>query len=172
MKHLSEEHKRNISESHKGKKLSAEHVRALSISHKGYKMPEEQKKKISEGAKRVGSGKWMKGRPHSEEFKKQMSEKMKGNKHWNWQGGRSKQLWNYSYGDGWTRTLRRSIRERDNYTCRLCGAQQVEEAFHVHHIDYDKNNHNPDNLITLCHRCHMRTNSNKDRWRRYFEVDR
>ena len=84
----------------------------------------------------------------------------KGNKHPNWRGGISPE----SYGIDWTETLRRSIRERDKYVCRLCGKQQGDRAFCVHHIDYDKNNCRPDNLITLCSRCHSKTNSNRKLW--------
>jgi 5-methylcytosine-specific restriction endonuclease McrA len=38
----------------------------------------------------------------------------------------------------------------------------------VHHIDYDKDNLSPNNLITLCRRCHVKTNNNRDFWRNYF----
>jgi len=66
-------------------------------------------------------------------------------------------------------TLKRSIRERDNYTCRICGKQQTEITFAVHHKDYDKKNCNPDNLITLCRSCHSKTNQNRDYWLNYFK---
>ena len=33
----------------------------------------------------------------------------------------------------------------------------------VHHIDYDKKNSNHDNLVSLCHSCHMKTNVEKKR---------
>ena len=37
-------------------------------------------------------------------------------------------------------------------------------ALVVHHIDYNKKNCNIDNLITLCSKCHGRTNFNRDHW--------
>jgi len=52
------------------------------------------------------------------------------------------------YSVDWTKTLRRSIRERDHYICQLCGEQQGDYAFDIHHIDYNKKNCNPNNLIT------------------------
>ena len=82
----------------------------------------------------------------------------------NWQGGLSLQ----GYSVGWTATLRRSIRERDHYTCQLCGKLQSDKALSVHHIDYDKENCDPKNLISLCNSCNIKVNSNRDYWTNYF----
>ena len=38
----------------------------------------------------------------------------------------------------------------------------------IHHIDYDKKNCNENNLITLCLRCHRKTNANRRFWQYYF----
>lgn len=89
----------------------------------------------------------------------------KGKNHPNWNGGSS--FGEYSLD--WGETLKRSIRERDKYICQLCGNLQSSIAFDVHHIDYNKKNCNPDNLITLCHRCHMKTNvKNREYYIKYF----
>ena len=37
------------------------------------------------------------------------------------------------------------------------------------HIDYDKRNNDPKNLITLCHSCHSKTNYNRNYWINYFK---
>ena len=89
----------------------------------------------------------------------------KGHTPWN-KGIRNRK--EYKYSINWTRTLRRAIRERDNYTCCLCLKQQEDMVFDVHHIDYDKYNCNPDNLITLCRSCHSITNYNREKWKTYF----
>lgn len=49
-----------------------------------YIRTEETRKKISDGCKRKGVGKWMKGRKshHSEEHKKRLSSIMMENRHW------------------------------------------------------------------------------------------
>lgn len=73
------------------------------------------------------------------------------------------------YPEYWTETLRRSIRERDNYVCQLCSLIQGDITFSVHHIDYDKKNCNPTNLITLCRSCHTKTNNKRDYWTNYFK---
>lgn len=72
------------------------------------------------------------------------------------------------YPINWTDTLKRAIRERDNYVCRLCNKQQCDITHHIHHIDYNKNNCSPDNLITLCVSCHSKTNYKRNYWKQYF----
>jgi 5-methylcytosine-specific restriction endonuclease McrA len=72
------------------------------------------------------------------------------------------------YSVDWTTTLKISIRQRDRYTCQICGKQQGDNAFSVHHIDYNKQNCNPENLITLCNSCHSKTNYNRKEWIEYF----
>ena len=75
------------------------------------------------------------------------------------------------YPLGWTNTFKEQIRFRDNYKCP-CGCHEVENCrkLDVHHIDYDKKNLNPSNLISLCQRCHGKTNG-KDRnyWIKYYQ---
>lgn len=79
--HLSEEHRRKISEAHKGKHFSEEHRRKISESKKGKNHPcygkhlsEDTKRKISEAKK---------GKHHTEEARKKMSEAKKGCVPWN-----------------------------------------------------------------------------------------
>lgn len=64
----------------------------------------------------------------------------------------------------WNRALRELIRKRDGYICRMCGGKGRD----VHHIDYNKNNCADSNLITLCHSCHSKTNTNREYWLGYF----
>jgi len=71
MPERSEEHRRKLSEAHKGKKLSEEHRRKLSEAHKGKKLSEEHKRKVSEAQK---------GREFSEETRRKISEANKGKK--------------------------------------------------------------------------------------------
>lgn len=169
-KKRSEESKRRISRAMKGRKFSEEHKRKLSKAMKGnkfglgHKHTEESKRKMSEVAK---------GKKRSKEFKRKMSKFAKlrvKEKNPNWRGGISFE----PYSADWTETLKRSIRERDNYICQLCGKTQIEELeeiekkLAIHHIDYDKKNCNPDNLITLCRNCNSKVNSNRKSWINYF----
>lgn len=84
----------------------------------------------------------------------------KGEKSPSWKGGLSFEKYNVD----WTESLRISIRERDKYVCKICGNKQGDEAFSVHHIDYNKKNCDPKNLITLCRKCHAKTSYNRNYW--------
>jgi hypothetical protein len=59
-------------------------------------------------------------------------------------------------------TFKRLIRERDNYTCALCGKYGSD----VHHINYVKADTTPSNCVTLCRPCHAKTNSNRPHWQK------
>jgi len=54
--------------------------------------------------------------------------------------------------------LKRQIKERDNYQCQWgekCKDKSISRSnLIIHHIDYDENNNDPNNLITLCKFCH------------------
>lgn len=71
----------------------------------------------------------------------------------------------------WTPELRRKIRERDGYKCQVCMKTQKDEKqdLQVHHIDYNKENCEDANLISLCMACHVRTNINRKQWQAFFE---
>jgi 5-methylcytosine-specific restriction endonuclease McrA len=93
------------------------------------------------------------------------SEKMKGKfareKHPNWIDGRSF----IPYGDNF-RILRKQTKERDGHTCQYCGVEEVNywRKLDVHHIDYNKQNGNEFNLITLCHLCNIYANKDREYW--------
>lgn len=84
-----------------------------------------------------------------------------------WKGGLNKIL----YPRDFNKKLKQKIRERDGYVCQICGDhQQKRRLIPVHHIDYNKNNIENENLISLCHVCHAKTNSNRDQWKEYFRI--
>ena len=92
----------------------------------------------------------------------------KGNIPWH-TGTHYSESWFIPYTTDWTKTLKQSIRERDHYTCQLCGEKQGDRAWSIHHIDYNKQNCDPKNLITLCTSCHQQTNFNRKYWTEYFQ---
>ncbi len=89
----------------------------------------------------------------------------------NWQGGISKSPYSFEF----TSKLKSKIRKRDNYTCQKCGIEEKEyllilgRKLAIHHIDYDKQNCEEENLITLCNSCNVKVNSNRDYWKKYYK---
>lgn len=136
-------------------------------SHKGKKRTAETKRKISKALKGNKNGL---GKECSLEKRKKISDAQKGDKSPHWKGGISYQ----PYPEEWNETLKNSIRQRDGYACQECGIHQDEldgrfKKLDVHHIDYNKDNLDPKNLITLCKSCHSKTNINRDYWLNYFK---
>lgn len=86
--------------------------------------------------------------------------------HPNWQGGKSFE----PYGVEFNRELKEEIRRRDNFTCQECGfnQEQLRCTLDVHHIDFNKQNNQQNNLISLCKSCHTKTQFNRQNWIDYF----
>lgn len=108
------------------------------------------------------------------EYKKKMSdmsiemwaepsfkESMSGENSATWKGGISFE----PYPPDFNNELKRRIRERDNYICGICGER---DAKWIHHINYDKMNSCPTNLITLHNSCQTKTNYEREAWEEFF----
>ena len=138
---------------------------------------EESKKKMRESL--IGKTAWNKGthlsgmkdKKHSNKTRLKMSLAQKGKrmaeKSSNWQGGKSFEPYNKSFN----RKFKVAIRKRDNQICMLCGVhrEKVKFAFDVHHIDYNKLLSVPQNCISLCKSCHMKTGYNRKYWISIFQ---
>lgn len=184
----SKEYRQKVSERHKGKVVSIETRRKQSEARRGKPSPrkgihlsEETKQKLREvnlgkrlseevkqkiGETQKGRKPWNKGKKYSNP---KQSVAMSGEKNSNWKGGISKE----EYSQHWTDDLKEAVRKRDNYMCQECGISQDElggylKKLDIHHIDYDKYNLNPINLISLCRSCHAKTSFNRDFWFNYF----
>mgnify|MGYP001561409902 CR=1 FL=1 len=118
-----------ISESVKGKKKTEEHKNKLS------KIRIE--KELSKGKNNPNYGNGI---------------KTTGENHWNWQDGKSFEEYSQDFFD-----IRKQILERDNYICQCPDCEHKTELLDIHHIDYNKQNNIPKNLITLCRSCHAKT---------------
>lgn len=133
-------------EKKKGVPRSEETKRKISEGRKGIKMSEEAKLKVSKAQSKV----W------TEERRKEASERVSGENHPNWRGGRPDREGLYR---GNTKERVWACRDRDNNTCQMCGATKEENRnrnMAVHHIIpyYDSYNNSLDNLICLCEKCH------------------
>ena len=147
-----EEAKRKISEGRKGK-LSG----MLGKNH-----TEKTKKKMSETAKRVGKGKWMKNRKLSEEHKRHIGEgKMKL---YDRIGRKKYKRYIHLTSSPKYKKWRMAVFQRDNWICQTCGVRsKVGEPVYLeaHHIKswakYPKLRYEVNNGITLCYSCHKLT---------------
>jgi len=159
----------------KGKHFSEKSIEKMSLSqkkrfqrenvwNKGKEMGEKFSKKCSIAQKKrfETEDSWNKG---NHGF-------MAGEKHYNWQGGKSFE----PYGPEFNNKLREQIRNRDSYRCQQCFRHQDElytktgrkYKLTVHHIDYNKKNNDKGNLISLCRGCHAQTNFGREDWTNYF----
>jgi hypothetical protein len=57
------------------------------------------------------------------------------------------------YGPGWGPLHRRLVRERAQGKCEVCGR---EARLDIHHKDFGKDNHDPENLQVVCRSCHKK----------------
>lgn len=155
--------KNKIKISESGKILTENHKRKISESKKGKKRPpcsKEWREKL---------GRATRGKTYEEIYgdraeieKDKRGAKISGKNSYMWKDGSSSE----PYPLCWNRKLKKNIRKRDNFICKVCGK---ENSKIIHHIDYDKNNCNPENLITLCRSCHSKTNFNRENWIAYFK---
>ena len=153
-----------ISKAGKGRIVTKETRDKIGIKLLGHLVSQEAREKIRQANI---------GKTYSEEQLKQMSIRMTGEKNPSWQGGKSFE----PYTVDWNNSLRESIRKRDKHRCQECFRHQNElrtksnkpYKLMIHHIDYNKQNNNPKNLISLCRSCHSQTNFNRDDWVSYYQ---
>ena len=174
---FSEEHKKHLSESLKGnknrrgKKQSAEEIakRVSTRLKNGKRMSLEAKQKMR--VKRLSNPNmyWV-GKHRNKETRLKISNSLRGRfggeNSPTWQGGKSFEPYSLEFNED----LREVIRNRDKRKCQICEMTELENGFKLdcHHIDYNKKNNNPNNLIAPCHRCHTKTNTKRDFWVKYF----
>ncbi len=182
---LSDKHRAKIGNAHRGMKRTETTRRNISMGLRDLSPSAKQRRSenISKGltgktfseARKQRQSVARKGQHRSPrtEFEKGMIPWNKGKTfppetHSNWQGGKSFE----PYPTKWTKMLKESIRERDGQVCQICGNPEPipGRKLCVHHIDYDKANLDPDNLISLCAKHHSETNYNRKKWKEYFRV--
>ena len=160
--------KENAENSSKGLKLyfSIEENRQKQFGKgKGRIVSEETRQKMREKAI---------GRKQTEEAKQKIRNFMTGRKrpellgelNSQWQDGKSFEIYPQEF-----KQIKQTILERDNYICQYPNCNEVHDRLHVHHIDFNKKNNSPENLITLGHSCHMKTNGKNNRiyWTEFYQ---
>ena len=146
-----------------GRHLSKKNREKISAALKGKKLTESVKKKISLALQGKNNPR------HSEKTKQKISlaaQKRTGKNAGNWLGGISK----LPYAFDFNKELKILIRKRDKRTCQLCHKRKrANYDLPIHHIDYNKQNSAPKNLITLCRSCNSRVNANRKTWTKIFK---
>lgn len=129
----------------------------------GNKSRTGQKRSKEECAKQSAT---MRGIKRSEQFKLNLKRQRQGSKNPAWLGG----IAHAPYDCLFNQEMKELIRTRDNYVCQLCGMPEREmtKRLALHHIDYDKNNTLPSNVISLCNSCHAKVNTKREYWTEYF----
>lgn len=185
-----------ISRANKGKKHSEEWCKKIGDSHRGKKLPpmsEESKKKISKTL--MGHTPWNKGKKGvqvssrrgihlSEEMKKRISQSLtgriqsaetlrkrsvalRGEKHYNWQGGISRLPYCWKFSP----EFKERVRAFFHYQCTECGTPQNGKRLHVHHVNFNKMSccdNIPPLFVALCNHCHGITQKNREYWEQHF----
>jgi len=75
------------------------------------------------------------------------------------------------YGRIWTPELKKLIRDRDDNKCQNPDCPDGERfvVLDIHHINYVKRDDRPENLITLCRKCNLRANFDKERQEKVYK---
>jgi hypothetical protein len=149
----------------KGKKLSAETKKKISLNH-----ADVSGKNNPHYGKRGKLSHWYK-KKHKVETIKKMAECKLGENNPSWIDGRSY----LPYPQEFNEKLRNRIRKRDNYKCKNCGMEKkahikkYRRNLEIHHIDYDSQNCEEKNLITLCKDCNLKANKKREFWKKYYQ---
>lgn len=83
----------------------------------------------------------------------------------NWNGGLSREPYPYDFAK-----ISGEIIERDGGRCQGRDCRGRDRRLTTHHIDYDKKNGSPDNLIALCSSCNSRANFGRQAWTAYYRA--
>ncbi|MBV5347946.1 HNH endonuclease [bacterium] len=84
-----------------------------------------------------------------------------------WKGGISLQGYCPIWKD---KAYKESILERDNNTCQNPYCYKKVTDLTIHHIDYDKKNCHPSNLITVCRSCNSKANIDRHWHTRWYKI--
>ena len=166
---------KRLSSGKKAKSCGCVKNELISKNKKGKKASKETKQKMSNIAKerfKVPENNSFYGKHRTEETKQKLSEKAKERyknpkNNPNWCGGYSPS----DYGKNFTKELKQSILKRDNHKCQDPNCNiEYPKKLDVHHIDYNKQNNDPNNLVVLCNSCHSKTSGKNKReyYKKYY----
>jgi len=188
---VSEETRMKISIALKGRKFSEEHLHNMSLSQKGKKASKETRAKLSEAQiernknpeerlkMRESMLKRYEKNPLTEEQKQKYAMQLKkwhkanpgatvGENNPAWKGGISCLPYAPIFSDSGYRDL---LWARQDGVCMNpnCSEDHLDKPLFLHHIDHEKENTLPENLIGVCVSCNTIA-ENKETWDYYIEL--
>lgn len=91
-----------------------------------------------------------------------------GENHHNWKGGISLEPYCETWKD---KEYKQDIRNRDGNRCLnpYCDSPNKEDLT-IHHVDYNKKNCSPANLITVCRSCNSKANTDRGWHKNWYQV--
>lgn len=93
--------------------------------------------------------------------------RISGAGHSNWKGGISYEPYCPIWQD---KEYKNDIKLRDGNKCLNPTCNKKDDRLHIHHIDYDKKNCSPYNLITLCGSCNAKANYDRDWHKTWYQA--
>jgi hypothetical protein len=138
----------------------------------------QKMKKQMKGTK-LGISPWIKGKRHTNLAKTKMSKALKGRIPWNkdkecpqlagpnnpaWAGG----IKNFPYCFSWDE-ITKAIKEKYKWECQNPFCDGKCKAIVTHHINYDKQDCDGKNLITLCSSCNTKANRDREWHQAFYE---
>ncbi|MCJ7747878.1 MAG: NUMOD3 domain-containing DNA-binding protein [Desulfobacterales bacterium] len=173
-KHHSKSTKQKLSNALSGRHLSEDAKQKLSNAFLGENNPlfgkhhtEVAKQKMSNRRKAnplLGAKNPFWGKHHSKIIKQQLAARLR-EKNPNWNGGTSF----LPYPPIFNGELKQLIKQRDGNQCQNPDCGEGFSFLMPHHINYDKNDCRPLNLIALCQSCNGKANSHREEWKQLYQ---
>jgi len=165
---LSNEHIENICKNHWTKKDSKAATLNKILKSRSAKI-DEINKNISNSIKKL----WQQDTCiyNTKKFRQNISDRTRLEKNPMWLGGLSFE----PYTPDFNTEFKNLVKLRDNFCCLNCGISEqkniiiTNKKLVIHHIDYDKKNTCLYNCCSLCNRCNILANKNRDEWRVYYQ---
>lgn len=169
-KHFSEESKLKMSLANTGHKASEETKKKISIATSGSRNPRFGVKLSQEQIDRQRRT-VLKTYETNPEIKIMIGNSNRGERSGNWKGGISFE----PYCPKFNKDLKTRVRAFFDYKCIICGksTEENKKNLAVHHVEYDKSaccHGKPIHFAALCHKCHSKTNYNREYWERILHI--
>jgi hypothetical protein len=176
-KHPSEITRQRLSDAHSGeknhffgKRHTPESIEKMKKSHCGQVVSQEHREKLRIRFSGTGSSTY--GKPRSEETRRKLKEAAKKQfenpeTHYNWQGGISFE----PYCSLFNREFKERVRTFFGHQCVECGTPQSKKKLIVHHVNFNKKTCCDETIplfVSLCRSCHTKTNFNRKYWEQHF----